>query len=65
MPWVNRRIHIHTKSIKHRKQTPNTAKTPGIQKYTNIITKRAMKLEKCKPNPRKEQETYGDMGDEE
>jgi len=25
----------------------------------------AMKLEKCEPNPRKEQETYWDMGDEE
>ena len=58
MPWVNRKANIHKKSIKHLKQTPNTVKTPRIQKHTNIITKRATKLEKCQPNPRKKQETY-------
>jgi hypothetical protein len=58
MPWVNTKTHIHKNSITHRKQTPNTVKTPGLQKHTHIIKKRAMKLEKCEPNPRKEQETY-------
>jgi hypothetical protein len=55
---VNRKTHIQNKSIKNRKQAPNTIKTPGIQRHTNIITTMAMKLEKCEPNPRKEQETY-------
>jgi hypothetical protein len=58
MPWVNRKTHIHNKSLKHRKQIPKTVKIPGIQRHTNIITTMAMKLEKCEPNPRKNQETY-------
>jgi hypothetical protein len=57
MPWVNRKEHIHKKSIKHRKQTPDTVKTPGIQRHTNVVTTMVMKLEKCETNPRNEQET--------
>lgn len=44
--------------MKLRKQTSNNVKTPEIQKHTNIITTTAVKVEKCEPNPRKEQETY-------
>jgi hypothetical protein len=64
MPWVNRKTHIHNKSIKHRKQTPKTKTSRnaeeyrGIQRNTDIITTMAMKLDKCDPNPRNGQDTY-------